>query len=91
MKGRYSLSDDQVMKVRTILEEETKKAQEVLKDQSLSPEARMNNLQSLKQEEVSQVSSVLTSEQKQKYEADTRFIPTGHFTEPGAAPGSPNI
>src|SRR5271165_4614071 len=91
MTQRYGLSEDQATKVTTILQEETKKSDEVLKSQSLSPEERLNKLQSLKQEEISRVSDVLTPEQKQKYQADLQPTPPAQSPASGAAPGLQNL
>ena len=91
MTQRYGLSNDQAAKVRTILEEETKKSEEVLKDGSLQMPERFARLQKLKQEEISRVSDVLTSEQKQKYEADLQPTPPAQSPASGAAPGLPNL
>ncbi len=87
MNQRYGLSDDQATKVRTILDEQTKKSEEVFKDQSLPIDQRFSRLQSLKQEEISRVSAVLTPEQRKKYEADGRPSLPAQLPAPGAASG----
>jgi Spy/CpxP family protein refolding chaperone len=65
MTKRYDLTDDQAAKVRAILREQTKKSQEALKDESLSFVRRVDRLKSLKEEEISRVSDVLTPEQRE--------------------------
>ena len=91
MTQGYGLSEDQATKVMTILQEETKKSEEVFNDTTLTMQQRLTRLQSLKQEEVSLVSAVLTPEQKQKYEADVRPTPPAQPPASGAAPGLPNL
>ena len=68
---RYALSSDQAAKVRTILEEQVRKFQEVA-HQDLPPQDGLGRLQSVKDEEISRVSAVLTPEQRMKYEQDAR-------------------
>ena len=70
MTQRYGLSEDQAKKVSAILEDHTKKADAVAKDDSLSPEQKIPRLLATKDEEIKQVSEVLTPEQRKKYEAD---------------------
>jgi len=91
MTQRYGLSEDQAKKVTTILQEETKKSEEVFNDTTLTMQQRFTRLQSLKKEEISRVSDVLTPEQKQKYEADVRPTPPAQSPASGAAPGLPNL
>ena len=91
MTQRYGLSEDQAKKVTTILQEETKKSEEVFNDTTLSMQQRFTRLQSLKKEEISRVSDVLTPEQKQKYEADVRPTPPAQSPASGAAPGLPSL
>ena len=87
MTQRYGLSEDQATKVTTILQEETKKSEEVFNDTTLTMQQRFTRLQSLKKEEISRVSDVLTPEQKQKYEADVRSMLPAQPTAAGATPG----
>ena len=82
MTERYGLSGDQQAKVRTILTEQAKKSDEAVNAQSLSPLERLTRLKSVKDEEISRVSAVLTAEQKKKYAQDV--VPP----LPGAASGN---
>ena len=91
MTQGYGLSEDQATKVTTILQEETKKSEEVFNDTTLTMQQRLTRLQSLKQEEVSRVSAVLTPEKKQKYQADAQPTPPAQSPASGAAPGLPNL
>ena len=91
MTQRYGLSEDQATKVTTILQEETKQSEEVLNGTTLTMQQRFTRLQSLKTEEISRISDVLTPEQKQKYEADVRPTPPAPSPASGAAPGLPNL
>lgn len=70
MKKRYNLSEDQAKKVRTILEDHGKRVEAIAKDESLSPQDRINQLLSAREEEIAQISDVMTPEQKEKYQAD---------------------
>ena len=87
MTKRYALSDDQVNKVRTILENHAKKANEIAKDDTLSPEARVNHLLTVREDEIAQVSDVLTPEQREKYQADVH--PSGPPEEPANGESRP--
>jgi hypothetical protein len=91
MTQRYGLSADQATKVTTILQEETKKSEEVFNDATLTMQQRFTRMQSLKTEEISSVSGLLTPEQKQKYEADVRPTPPPQSPASGATPGLPNL
>jgi|GEM_PF-6409930 len=91
MTRRYGLSEDQATKVTTILHDETNKSEEVLSDSTLTMQQQFTGLQSLKKEEISRVSDVLTPEQKQRYEADVRPTPLAQSSASGAAPGLPNL
>lgn len=87
---RYGLSEDQAAKVRSILNEESQKVEEVLKDGSLPPQDRLSKLQSVRKEEISRVSDALTPEQKKKYEADVQSILPGQNPAAGTTPAVPN-
>ena len=91
MTQRYGLSEDQATKVTTILQEETQESEEVFNATTLTMQQRFTRLQSLKEEELSRVSAVLTPEQKQKYEADVLPTPPPQSPALGAAPGLPNL
>jgi len=91
MTQRYGLSADQATKVTTILQEGTKKSEEVFNDATLTMQQRFTRMQSLKTEEISSVSDLLTPEQKQKYEADVRPASPAQSPASGAAPGLPNL
>src|SRR5271165_502640 len=90
MTQRYGLSEDQATKVTTILQEETKKTEEVFNDTTLTMQQRFTRVQSLKEEEISRISDVLTPEQKQKYQVDVRPTPPAQSPGSGAAPGFPS-
>ena len=91
MTRRYGLSEDQATKVATILQDEANKSEEAFSDSTLTMRQQGSRLQSLKQEEISRVSDVMTPEQKQKYEADVRLTPSALSSASGAAPGLPNL
>ena len=71
MTERYGLSSDQAAKVRTILGEQARKFDEVA-NQHLPPQDALDRLKSLRDEETSRVSAVLTPKQRKKYEQDAR-------------------
>ena len=91
MTQRYGLSEDQASKVTTILQDETNKSEEAFSDSTLNMQQQFTRLQSLKQEEISRVSDVLTPGQNQKYEADVRPTPPTQSPASGAAPGLPSL
>ena len=91
MTQRYGLSQDQATQVTTILQEETKSTEEVFNDTTLTMQQRFTRVQSLKEEEISHVSGVLSPEQKQKYEADVRSGPPAQSPASGAAPALPSL
>jgi len=70
MTKRCGLSDDQATKVRAVLEDHATKAEAIAKDESLSPEERIHQLLSVREEEIAQISDLLTPNQKKKYQAD---------------------
>ena len=77
MTQRYALSSDQAAKVRTILEEQGRKFEQVA-SQGLMPQDALGRLKSLEDEEVSRVSAVLTPEQRRKFEQEVRSaLPAG--------------
>jgi hypothetical protein len=86
MTKRYGLSDAAGKNVRSILEEQTRKAADVLKDGSLAPEEKVHRMLSIRDEEIKRVSDALPPEQKKKYLADVR--PGPPVNQPTEAPGS---
>jgi hypothetical protein len=77
MTERYSLSTDQAARVRTILEEQARKFEQVA-NQGLPPQDGLGRLKALQDEEVSRVSAVLTPEQRRMYEQEARSaLPAG--------------
>ena len=91
MTQRYGLSEDQATKVTTVLREQTKKTEEVFDDTTLTMQQRFTRVQSLKEDEISRVSEVLTPEQKQKYESDVRPAPPTQSPSSGAVPALPSL
>jgi hypothetical protein len=71
MTQRYGLTSDQAAKVRTILEEQARRFEQVA-NQGLPPQDGFSRLKSLEDEEISRISAVLTSEQRRKYELEDR-------------------
>ena len=86
MTSRYGLSDDEAKNVRTILEEQTRKVADLVKDASLAPDEKLHRMLSIRDEEIKRVSAALTPEQKKKYLADVR--PGPPVNQPTEAPGS---
>jgi hypothetical protein len=72
MTKRYGLSEDKVKIVHAILEEQARKADDVAKDNSLSPEEKVHRMLAIKDEETTRVSDALTPEQRKKCLADLR-------------------
>lgn len=75
MTKRYGLSEDKAKIVHAILEEQARKANDVAKDTSLSPEEKVHRMLAIKDEEITRVSDALTPEQRKKYLADVRPAP----------------
>lgn len=75
MTKRYGLSDDKAKVVHAILEEQARKADDVAKDDSLSPEQKMPKMFAIKEEEIKRVSDAMTPEQRKKYMTDVRPAP----------------
>jgi len=67
----YGLSNDQPARVRTILGEQAKKADDVVRQQ-LPLDQALGRLKSVKDEEASRVADVMTLEQRSRYENDSR-------------------
>ena len=88
MTKRYGLSDDKTKVVHAIVEEQARKAEDVAKDDSLSPEQKVPKMLAIKDEEVKRVADVLTPEQRKKYLADVRPAPPQPMSSPGDAPAS---
>jgi hypothetical protein len=86
MTNRYGLSENEAKNVRAILEEQTRKAADLVKDGSLAPEEKVHRMLSIRDEEIKRVSEALTPEQKKKYLADVRPGPPVNL--PTEAPGS---
>jgi hypothetical protein len=76
MTLRYGLTSDQAANLRTILEEQARKFEQVA-NQGLLPQDG-GRLKSLEDEEISRISAILTSEQRTKYEQEVRSaLPAG--------------
>lgn len=100
MTQRYGLSNDQAAQLRTILTDEQQKAATILKDPSLTPPDLFSKMKSLKEDETTLISAILTPEQRTKYQNDMKQgqgspsqAPTGFLPpppSPGAAPTNSN-
>ena len=89
MTKRYGLSDDEAKNVRAILEEQTRKAADLVKDASLAPAEKLHRMLSIRDEEIKRVSDALTPEQKKKYLADVRPGPPANLPTEGAGSSTP--
>lgn len=90
MTTRYGLSDDEAIIVRAILAEKARKADELAKDNSISPQEKLPRILTIKDEEIRRVSDALTPEQRKKYLADVRPAPPPmNSPEAGAASSAP--
>jgi type IV pilus biogenesis protein CpaD/CtpE len=70
MARRYGLSNEQAEKVRVILDEHAKKAEQMARQ--LTPDEAASRLKSLKDEESSWLSAVLAPEQRHQLRLDAR-------------------
>jgi hypothetical protein len=68
---RYGLSNEQAEKVRVILDDHAKKAEQIARQQ-LTPDEAASRLKSLKDEESSWLSAVLAPEQRRQLRLDAR-------------------
>jgi len=89
MTRNYGLSAEKATTVKAILEEQTRKADDVAKNDSLPPDEKLHRLLAIKDEEITRVSDALTPEQRKKYLADVRPAPPS-VSPPAAAPPSPS-
>ncbi|MCS7337494.1 MAG: Spy/CpxP family protein refolding chaperone [Verrucomicrobiae bacterium] len=81
MSETLNLTPDQQAKVRTILEEERNKMRELRADATLTPEQRRTKMRELAQESNNKIRQILTSEQKEKFDA----MPRAQFLGPADA------
>ena len=88
MTKSYGLSAEKATVVKAILEEQTRKADEVAKNESLAPEEKIHRMLAIKDEEITRVSDALTPEQRKKYLADVRPAPPQPPSSPLDAPAS---
>ena len=87
MTRNYGLSAEKATTVKAILEEQTRKAADVAKNDSLSPDERVHRMLAIKDEEITRISDALTPEQRKRYLADVRPAPP-EMTAPAGAPNS---
>ena len=95
MTQRYGLSNDQAAQLRTILTDEQQKAAAILKDASLTPPDLFTKVKSLKEDETTRISAILTPEQRTKYQNDMKQgqgapsqAPAGFPPPPPGLPGA---
>jgi DNA-binding response OmpR family regulator len=91
MTKRYGLSNDQATKVRAILKDEEQKADAILKDSSLPPPAIFSQMRTIREDETTRVSAVLTAEQQKKYQADVKQMQGPPSQAPGGFPPPPGF
>lgn len=89
MTKRYGLSDDQAAKVRAILKDEQQKTEALLKDDSLSRRDLFTKMKSLREDETTRVSGVLTPDQRTKYQSDVEQIKHQLSQPPSGFPAPP--
>ena len=69
MTTKLSLTDEQKPKVKAVLEESSKKMQEIRSDSSLDQAARREKMQPIMEEQNTKMKAILTDEQYPKYQA----------------------
>ena len=89
MTKRYGLSNDQAAQLRTILTDEQQKAATVLKDSSLTPPDLFAKMKSLKDDETTRISAILTPEQRTKYQNDLKQTQSSPPQAPAGFPPPP--
>jgi DNA-binding MarR family transcriptional regulator len=93
MTQQYGLSQEQTTQLRAILQEEQQKASAILKDTSLTPPDVFAKMKSLKEEQITRISAIMTPEQRTKYESDIKKAsappsqPSGFPPPPPGFPG----
>lgn len=69
MTERLGLTKDQQQRLRGLMEKHWKEAQAIRQNENLSPEDRRAQMKTLRQQHRAEVASILTPEQKAKWEA----------------------
>ena len=92
MTQRYDLSDDQATQLRTILQDREEKTSAILKDTSLTPPDLFSKMKSLKEDQITRISAIMTPEQRSKFETDVKQMsapPSPPIGFPPPPPGLP--
>jgi Spy/CpxP family protein refolding chaperone len=87
---QLDLTDDQKVKVKTILDAQGKKMRELNADTSLSREEKRPKMQSIREETMTQMKAVLSPEQFEKWQAQRNRRPGGPGGPGGPPPGAPH-
>jgi Spy/CpxP family protein refolding chaperone len=69
MSRTLNLTDDQKTKIKPILENQDKQMHELMQDSSVSQEDRRSKFQEIRQNTMSQIKPILTSDQQKKLES----------------------
>jgi len=87
MKDSLKLTDEQVPKVKTVIEDSLKKRADLRADTSLSQEDRRTKMQAIVEDQHKKMKEILTAEQFEKYQKSAR-----QFGKRGpGGPGAPGI
>jgi Spy/CpxP family protein refolding chaperone len=87
LKDSLKLTDEQVPKVKTVIEDSLKKRADLRADTSLSQEDRRTKMQAIVEDQHKKMKEILTAEQFEKYQKSAR-----QFGKRGpGGPGAPGI
>ena len=78
MTQQLNLSDDQQLKIKPILENESTQMQGLREDTSLSQEDRMAKMKQIRENSSSQIKPILTPDQQTKYAEMMSHMGRGH-------------
>ena len=79
MTKRYNLTSDQQSQLKPILQDHQQEMMQLRSDSSMSKQDKMAKMQSMRQDHMSKVESVLTADQKTKFEADQAKMEQRHM------------
>ena len=89
MIKRYDLTDSQAAQARSVLNNESKKTEAMLLNDSIPPMGRLTKLSFLREEEIARISPILNADQREQYIKDLQPIPPAQFQKPANFPPPP--
>ena len=89
MLKRYGLTDSQAAQARSVLNNESKKTEATLLNDSVPPMERLIKLKFFLEEEIARISPILNADQREKYIQDLQPISPPQFQMPAHFPPPP--